>query len=389
MELITVVAIAMTLVLLLGAGLFGGYIWYWIVAAVSVVAFHVYFRPLRRVEVQQTSSTASEDVSPHFARPHTETTTATPRPPAKKIVAATTESGESTMQYPITLIAALAALGTLLATPILFLLGFDQITIRGLAVSLVTIGLIAMVVDVVSNILSGLTKQSNPELNGLDKWMSRFRTLSVVLTAIAVGVLFYNGDPTVTRVMDTPNAWTLLGLLVFWGLFDVFVIQRLKDKGLVSFEARQAAAPAHGQGAGFAHEVNPADYPEGHAPQVIPSRTGLANYQTPFFVDILPVFRWRVPGNGFVVLNPDDVPSRIHDRVIEYRRDEVTRLAQQSAQTVAPGVTIDHEATAEAPQTAAHQEPPARSASVPQVAPAIAAASGDRDAPDGVVAQPA
>jgi hypothetical protein len=255
MELITVVAIAMALVLLLGAGLLGGYTWYWIGAAVSVAVFHVYFRPLRRVDVQQTSPIATtDDVTSHSARPHTATETAVRLVLAAFWTSAACASlaicawGEGWMFY--VLLASILGVSALIAIAIreaenttqgdgimrivgalvciadaiwktisiavlirAFMYAESTITYHGVTVSLLDLAPGAIVVMAILDVMSAVMRPGH----WFFRWFVDFvPSLVFALLALAAAVM---------ATWDPYQAITLQGLLVVWpvavwGIFD-------------------------------------------------------------------------------------------------------------------------------------------------------------------------
>ena len=190
----------------------------------------------------------------------------------------------------VTISAAIAALATSAFVFLMFVLGLDQVPIRGEIISLVTVGLVVFAVDAVLNIMSGVTRQTNRALNRLDLTGTVIRTLVIIGTLAFVLYMFYSvKDEFVQRVMATPNAWTLLYILTAFTLFDLVIIQGRKNRAERKFAGRGTSAEATANLEG--HVIPPVGgYPENHEPKYKPSQSGLPEEVTEHRIGVVKTF---------------------------------------------------------------------------------------------------
>ncbi|RJQ35493.1 hypothetical protein C4556_00120 [Candidatus Parcubacteria bacterium] len=231
------------------------------------------------------------------------------------------------LEIIITLAAFATALATAVIVPVVYLLGWDHVTLpNGYELSFISLGIPMFVVWVVSNILSGLMHQTNKALYRLDATGSVLALLSVLGTATIFFISYFSGEVVVDagRIFNTPNAVALLIGLVLYALFDVGIIQRLKKRKLMAFLDQRDAAALQSRVI-----PPPGGYPADHEPKLHPSRTGLPEEVTEYRVGIVFTFVVQDENGKWIETTPT---PRIAKRV----RSEIP------AGTVG-GLTIDHE----------------------------------------------
>jgi hypothetical protein len=199
----TIFAIILSIASIIGAGLFGDRLWYWIAVVIGIVVFHLYFRPLRKEETTQ-----EPDPEPLQTVPETK--------PPSTVRSWTTRLEEKGVKIMV-LIGAIICLATgvanLLACAVLVnvgVAGHESITYQGIVLSFAAFGAPAIVGLVVANDFS---KKLRPH-NFFVRRIVDFGT-SVALAVVSVSVALYATFMTDTSVVLLAQIWAL----TFWAWF--------------------------------------------------------------------------------------------------------------------------------------------------------------------------
>ncbi len=144
----------------------------------------------------------------------------------------------------VTIVAAVSALATAIAVPLVYLLGWDTVTdpFFGITFSLVALGLPFALIYVLSNVASGISDQEDEGLYWVDYIPSVIAWVSISVTAAVVAFGLFRTNVDIVRVIkESFGLQLLLGLLIFsW--VDRFWLQRYKHRMLTD-QLRNPAAP--------------------------------------------------------------------------------------------------------------------------------------------------
>ena len=245
----------------------------------------------------------------------------------------------------------LAAFATAVASGVLtlaaYVLGVDHITLGTLGdVSLIQWGPYAVAAYIATNFVSIFGYQTSPGLVKLDKFGSWFALIAFLVTLLLVligsGVGGGTPWPNVVRVLALPGAKALLGFELLYAIFDVAVVQTVKERKLFTFTAQRSEARwARERGAKYdaasgevlqklADELGK-DLPPDHKPEIIPSATNVPKTITPAIHERVNIFRDRWPDGSVTYGWAGPHPER-----------EVKRLSRAGVNGFHVGTLIEH-----------------------------------------------